>query len=267
LNSKNFSITFLGTAAASWSPQSPTSSYLVEINQSRILIDVGIGALRQLRKLRISPDDIDIILVTHWHLDHYAGLPTMLRARRKPTPLSIYGPPISRMVRLFLTISRYPFGRIFEPVSGDFFRSYKGLGIQAIPNSHNVESYGWAISEGLHGNSHEGRRIVISGDTRPTDTILNAAQGADLLVHEATYLERDARTAFLHQHSTAAQAAELAIEAGVGALALTHVPSRYSRREVKEEAQRIFTQVFLPFPLDTVRLDPLSEGDAKNNPG
>jgi ribonuclease Z len=261
LNSKSFSITFLGTAAASWSPKSPTSCYLVEIDQIRILIDAGLGALGQLRKLRISPDDINIILVTHWHIDHYAGLPTVLRARRKSTPLSIFGPPISGMVRLLLAVSRYPFGRIFEPVTGDFFRSYKGCGIQAIPNSHNVESYGWVISEGLNGNSQAGRRIVISGDTRPADTILNAARGADLLVHEATYLERDARTAFRHQHSTAAQAAELAIKAGVGSLALTHIPRRYSQRDVKEEAQRSFTRVFLPFPLDTFRLDPLVEGD------
>lgn len=264
MNTQDFSITFLGTAAASWSLWSPTSTYLVEVSQSRILIDAGIGALRQLRKLGISPDDLDIILITHWHLDHFAGLAKVLRSRTRSSPLSLYGPPISNIVSLYFALSCYPIGRIFEPIKGEYSRNYKGIGIRAIPNSHNMESYGWVISEGFNGDPRRGRRIVISGDTRPSESILKASQGADLLVHEATYLERDAHSAFLHQHSTAAQAAELASKARVGALALTHIPGRYSRQAVKDEAQRIFPQVFLPSSLDSFRLDPLSLAYADN---
>ncbi len=263
---KNFNITFLGTSAASVSPQAFTSAYLVEINRSHVLIDAGIGVLRQLRKTKLSPSDIDIILVTHWHLDHYAGLPAVLRAKRKSTPRPIFGPPIPLSARLFLALALYPWDKTFEAIREDFSCSYADFRIEAIPNSHFLDSYGWVIAEKPEAGL-AARRMVISGDTRPAENVLKAARGADLLVHEATYLEKDAKTALLHQHSTAAEAADLAAKAGVGALALTHIPNRYTRQEVQEEAQTIFGRVFVPSSLDKFHLEPQPDEEAKKNSG
>jgi ribonuclease Z len=263
----DFSITFLGTSAASTSLNSCTSSCLVKVGRKCILIDAGIGTLRQLQKIKVNPEEIDIILITHWHIDHYAGLPAVLRKIKKLTSLSIYGPVIPLFTRLFLAILFHPFSKIYKTISEGFSRRYTNFILQAIPTSHSENSYGWAIFEKTEDLLQIERKIVISGDTRPIDNILHASRGADLLIHEATYLDKDAATAFIHQHSTAAGAAKIAQKSGVGALALTHIPERYSRLEVKVEAQEYFPQVFVPEPLDTIQLDPTPEGKTRENPG
>jgi ribonuclease Z len=81
----------------------------------------------------------------------------------------------------------------------------------------------------LVGPARPGRRLGLSGDTRPNERLGEAAQGADLLVHEATFAEEEAQRAMDTGHSTAREAAEVAARAGVKRLALTHFSARYSR--------------------------------------
>jgi ribonuclease Z len=77
------------------------------------------------------------------------------------------------------------------------------------------------------GPARPGRTIVISGDTRPCASTRQAASGADLLVHEATFGDEEMERALETSHSTAREAAHLAREANVRRLVLTHVSSRY----------------------------------------
>ena len=102
------------------------------------------------------------------------------------------------------------------------------------------------------GPPRPGRRVVISGDTAPCDAVRIAAQGADLLVHEATFTSADRERAAETRHSTATQAATLAAEAGVRGLALTHVSTRYAGREVLDEARKSFAATELPRDFDTI---------------
>jgi ribonuclease Z len=259
LISKKFSLTFLGTAAATVFPGYSTSAYLVEINRHRILIDAGRGVFRQLRKSKINPEDIEIVLITHWHIDHYAGLPAVLRARNNSISLSVYGPRIPYFARLYLTLMFCPLVSKFEVITEQFSRDYSDFSIRAISNLHGVDSYGWSISENVSNMTCKGRRIIVSGDTRPSTNVLNAARGADLLVHEATYLGKHAQTALLHNHSTNTQAAQIAASAGVKILALTHIPVKYPRLEVQKEAEKTFPGVLIPSPLDTIVLDPITD--------
>ena len=99
----------------------------------------------------------------------------------------------------------------------------------------------------LVGKSRPGRRFVYSGDTRPCPAIIEAATGADLLVHEATFGDDESARARETGHSTARQAAEVARSAGVHRLALTHLSARYSREapELLEEAQSIFPETVI----------------------
>jgi ribonuclease Z len=115
----------------------------------------------------------------------------------------------------------------------------------------------------LVGPQRPGRSIAITGDTRPSDATVEAARGADLLIHEATFADEEAVRASETGHSTAREAARVAAAAGVRRLALTHFSARYSRDpgELLREARELFDEVVLardgmeleiPFPDDHI---------------
>ena len=247
-----FTITFLGTSAASINPHSPTSTCLVEAGNTKIMIDAGIGALRQLRRGHIDCDEIDAILITHWHFDHFAGLRALLKSRKRSSKISIYGPRPSIPAQIYLIgLLRSPLIH-FESIKDNFSKDYGDIRIETVPTVHYIISFGWVLTEIAPGKQSGKRRIVISGDTRPTRAIINAAKGADLLVHEATYLDKQAKTAYTHEHSTVTEAANLAIKACVGALALTHIAHRYSQQSALKEGEKIFPQVLVLFSWDSL---------------
>jgi ribonuclease Z len=97
----------------------------------------------------------------------------------------------------------------------------------------------------LVGPPRPGRRVIITGDTRPCESTLEAARGADLLVHEATFGDEEAERATQTGHSTAREAAGIARAAGVRKLVLTHFSARYSRdaSELEREARTVFDAV------------------------
>ncbi|MBA3659949.1 MAG: ribonuclease Z [Gemmatimonadales bacterium] len=96
----------------------------------------------------------------------------------------------------------------------------------------------------LVGAPRTGRTLVYSGDTRPCATLLEAARGADLLVHEATFGSEESERAQETGHSTAAEAGRVAKEAGVRRLVLTHISPRYTRDapELVAEARAVFPE-------------------------
>jgi ribonuclease Z len=108
--------------------------------------------------------------------------------------------------------------------------------------------------EQVVGPRRPGRRIVISGDTRPCQTTEVYAHGADLLVHEATFLEDERVRARETAHSTAAQAAAIARDAGVRLLALTHLSTRYFPRDVRDEARATFPNTVVPRDFDAIEI-------------
>jgi len=98
--------------------------------------------------------------------------------------------------------------------------------------------------ETIVGPPRPGRKLVYSGDTRPCASTVEAARGADLLVHEATFSEEERDRARETAHATAKEAAEVAKAAGVRKLVLTHLSARYSRDSAAllDEARAVFPE-------------------------
>jgi ribonuclease Z len=213
-----------------------------------------------------------------------------LRARERP--LTLYGPPglraLIEAMRPVIGRTGYPLGLVeLEPHEEVEFDGYV---IGAFPVDHRVTAYGYAlveddrpgrfdadaaralgVAEGpdfgrlqrgemvggvrpeqVVGSVRPGRRIVISGDTRPCQTTEVYAHEADVLVHESTFLEDERARARETAHSTAAQAAELARDANVRLLALTHLSTRYFPRDVRAEAQAVFSRTVVPRDFDAI---------------
>jgi ribonuclease Z len=215
-----------------------------------------------------------------------------LRARERP--LAIYGPPglkaLFTMLRPVFGRTAYPLSLAeLEPYEEVGFGGYA---IGSFPVRHRVEAYGYAfveedrpgrfdadaaralgVAEGpdfgrlqrgevvggvrpeqVVGEDRPGRKIVYSGDTAPCQAVEVLAEGADVLVHEATFLSDERARASDTGHSTAAQAAELARDAGVRLLALTHLSTRYFPREIRDEARAVFPNTVVPRDFDAIEV-------------
>lgn len=108
------------------------------------------------------------------------------------------------------------------------------------------------------GPARRGRSVVLTGDTAPAASVVEAAASADVLVHEATFLAEERARARETEHSTAAEAALVAREAGVGLLALVHLSARYPGAKVAEEATQLFPRTVVPRDFDLIDV-PLPE--------
>jgi ribonuclease Z len=102
------------------------------------------------------------------------------------------------------------------------------------------------------GPPRPGRKIVITGDTAPSDEVVEAAWQADVLVTEATFLDQERERAQETSHQTALQAADVARRAEVGLLALTHLSNRYFGGEIAREASEVFAETVVPRDFDVV---------------
>ena len=108
--------------------------------------------------------------------------------------------------------------------------------------------------ETVLGPSRPGRKVVLTGDTAPAASVVQAAYRADLLVHEATFADEEKPRARETLHSTAAEAAEVARLAEVRLLALTHVSTRYFGSELAREAREVFSETVVPRDFDVIEV-------------
>jgi len=139
------------------------------------------------------------------------------------------------------------------PVGPKFSRLHEGEPVE-------LEDGTVVDPEQVVGPPRPGRRVVYTGDTRPCDAVIEATQGADLLIHDATFAAEYAERAVETGHATAGEAGAVASEAGAARLALTHVSSRYAgdasvlAREAREAFDGEVTvardglEIEVPFP-------------------
>ena len=276
------------------------SATLVRRGGDRLLFDCAEGTQRQLLRSDIGLQELEEVFLTHFHADHYLGLPGMLKTyslRGRELPLRVYGP---SGLRELLSGLRRIVGRLsyaVEPIEleAGAVLERAGYRIDTFPVEHGVSAIGYAIVESerpgrfdvetaaslgvpdgpergrlqrgesvvladgqevtsaqVLGPARPGRKLVLSGDTRPAASVVEASAGADVLVHEATFLSDELERARETLHSTAGEAALVAREAGVRMLALTHLSTRYFGHQVVEEARELFPVTVVPRDFDIV---------------
>jgi ribonuclease Z len=295
-------VVFLGTSGSTPTAKRALSATLVRRGGDKILFDCSEGTQRQLLKSDVGLVELEEIFLTHYHADHYLGLPGMLKTfalRGREIPLTIYGP---RGLDDLLATLRRIFGRLTYPVATTELEpgaslERDGYRLDAFAVDHGVAAVGYALVEDTRpgrfdvdiatdlgvpdgpergvlqrgesvtlddgrvvtpadvlGRARAGRKVVLSGDTAPAASVVEAAAEADLLVHEATFLADERSRARETLHSTAGEAALVAQEAGVKLLALTHVSTRYFGHQVVEEATQLFPATVVPRDFDLVTI-------------
>ena len=295
-------VVFLGTSGSAPTAQRALPATLVRRGGERLLFDCAEGTQRQLLRSDVGLVELEEIFLTHFHADHYLGLPGMLKTfslRGREVPLTIYGP--RGLSRLLATLGRV-FGRLTYPLQTLELEPGERLEredyrLETFAVDHGVPAVGYALVEAARpgrfdvetasrlgvpdgpergilqrgepvtfpdgrvvrpedvlGPPRAGRKVVLSADTAPAGTVVEAAGGADLLVHEATFLADEAERARETLHSTAGGAALVAREAGVKLLALTHLSTRYFGHQVVEEARDLFPDTVVPRDFDLVEI-------------
>jgi ribonuclease Z len=145
-----------------------------------------------------------------------------------------------------------------DPRPGEFDpEAARALGIVEGPEFGRLqrgETIRGVRPEQVLGAPRAGRKLVISGDTSPSETLRIASHEADLLLHEATFAEEEHDRAAETGHSTAAQAATVARDARVTMLALTHFSTRYPVGVLRDEARAIFPRTVLPRDFDSIEI-------------
>jgi ribonuclease Z len=299
----DLSVFFAGTSGSIPTVRRGLPALLLRRGGDRILFDCGEGTQRQLVR-SVGLTDLDEVFLTHFHADHWLGLPGLLKTfdlRARDRPLAIYGPPgLRQLMGLALRAAgrvRYKLDLV-ELGPGDELER-DGYRIAPVPVNHRGLAFGYVVYEDerpgefdpaaatalgvtpgpdfgrlqrgepvdgvspqqVMGPTRPGRKLVISGDTTPSEALQIAAHAADLLIHEATFGEDEVERAAETMHSTAAQAATLAREADVRLLALTHFSTRYPPRVLGDEATAIFPDTVLPRDFDSIEI-PFAERGA-----
>jgi ribonuclease Z len=253
-----------------------------EGTQRQLLRTVGLPDIEAIYLTHLHAD--------HWL--GLPGMLKSFDLRDRAAPLAVYGPPgtaeLMRAMRVVYGRLGYPFG-VVELDAGEAVR-YDGYEVGAFNVRHRTQAFGYAIVEDdrpgrfddklavelgvefgpdfgrlqrgetvngvrpeqVIGPDRAGRKIVLSGDTAPCEMVRVAADGADVLVHEATFVEEERERAFETGHTTARQAARIAREADVRLLALTHVSTRYGGGEIRDEARAVFERTVVPRDFDTI---------------
>ena len=242
-------IVMLGTGTPNADPDRSGPSLAIVVNGESYLVDAGPGVVRRAAAAQradgmpaLASPKLRRVFITHLHSDHTAGLPDLLLTPwvlERTSPLEVYGPPrTKRMVdliseayaddiRIRLTggepSNKTGYRAIARDVAPGVVYRDSNVTVTAFKVSHGK----WEAAYGYIFQTRD-RKIVVSGDTGPTDAVVKACDGCDVLVHEVYSAERlKTRTAdwqAYHSsfHTSGYQLGDIATRARAKSVLLTH---------------------------------------------
>ncbi|GED97481.1 hypothetical protein nbrc107697_15200 [Gordonia crocea] len=225
-------------------PGAACSGYLLSApGELPVLLDCGPGVFGELQAVA-DPNDVAVVL-SHLHADHCMDLPAMLVWRRwAPVPavgrVPLWGP-AGTAARIGAGSSEFPGEvddisdtfEVFEWVDGQGI-DLRGLHIEPRKMDHPPTTYGVRVT------GPDGAVLAYSGDTALCDGLIDLARGADVFLCEASWTHDPANRP-PHLHMSGLEAGEAATAAGVGVLAITHIPPWTSTADILAEARSAFS--------------------------
>jgi ribonuclease BN (tRNA processing enzyme) len=235
-------VVILGTGTPNADPERSGPCVAIVVNDTPYLVDMGPGLVRRAAAAKLSPTKLSRAFVTHLHSDHTAGFADLLLSPwvlERKVPLSVYGPKgLAAMAR---HIQRAYNEDIQVRLRGGEPSNRTGYRVQAreiapgiVYRDQNVTVTAFAVPHGAWKHSFgyrfesPERTIVISGDTAPTDAVVNACNGCDVLVHEVysaeMFKKRPPEWQAYHSryHTSTTELAKLATRARPKLLVLYH---------------------------------------------
>jgi len=240
-----FSITILGSGTCVPSLRRSACSVMMHVAGSRLLFDCGPGTMRRMLEADASIFDIDYLFFSHFHPDHTAELVPFLFAtkypdrRRRQSPLTAAA---GRGFADFFEKLTLAYGHWIDIGQGLFSiielddrkadsRWFKHFRVDSIPVDHNPESVAFRIT------AADGRSAVYTGDTGFSPSLIDLARHTDVLICESALPERLRAPG----HLTPPLAGELARQAEVGKLVLTHFYPECDRVDIEAECRKSYT--------------------------
>ncbi|GGK61881.1 ribonuclease Z [Nocardia camponoti] len=288
----------LGTAGAVPTRRRNHNGYLLRWDGQGIMFDPGEGTQRQMSHAGASATELNWLCVTHFHGDHSLGVPGLIqRLGRDQVPHDVnavfpqegqhYWDRLKHATSYFgePTLVEHPVSGPEATVDGGAFT------ITARPLDHSIPTYGYRLAEpdgrtflpdklrehGISGPAirdlsgdlldecsvaRPGQKVAFIMDTRICDNVFALADGVDMLIIESTFLDAEAEQAAERAHLTARQAGEVARQAGVGTLVLTHFSERYTgQHDPLFLEQADFPNTVFAHDLDRVPLPPRRTAD------
>ncbi|MFA5815923.1 MAG: ribonuclease Z [Bacteroidales bacterium] len=250
-----FSLTILGSSSGIPTASRNTTAHVLNVHERFFLIDCGEGTQMQFRKFHIRFGRVHQIFISHLHSDHILGLFGYLATQTiigRKKEIEIFGPPdLEKFVRNHFSL--FPESLLLPIVfhsldqSGVFnIFEDKAVEVTSFPVKHRIPTWGFLFREKLNGRNNllnKPRTFAYCTDTIFDPGLATVFAGCDLLYHEATYGHKELNRAVSTAHSTARQAAELALLAGAKKLVIGHFSARYKDTAILlNEAREIFPE-------------------------
>lgn len=209
-----------------------TTSYLLQSEEGfNLLLDAGSRAVTELEH-ELSPNDLDAIILSHYHEDHIADLGALRQYRQlqtvKPEILPIYGHQENEYEFSKLSLENVSEGIAYDVENGT---SVGPFDIQFLKTVHPVICYAMRIVERA-----TGQILVYTGDTGYFAGLVDFSKDADILLADVYFFKDKAK---MPNHLSSVEAGEIAAQANVKKLILTHLPQVGDLQVLREEAQEV----------------------------